>query len=92
MECKGDPSSGLVIVKSIDLVPGADPEELFWLTHDVERRAAWEKKSKFSNKSCALLEERVGGTVASGCHAPYTHHALSPRTTAMHGAYGCCKH
>jgi len=62
VECKGDPTSGLVIIKSIDLVPGADPEELFWLTHDVERRAAWEKKSKFSTKSCSLLDERVGGT------------------------------
>ena len=57
-----DEQTELLIIKMIDIIPGADVDELYRLTHDVKVRDDWELKAK-KKKVWKLLDVTIDGTV-----------------------------
>ena len=73
VEGKVDSQTGLLIIKTMDVVHRARAHELSTLIHDLQCRLAWEKKMRYCpDKTLELLEttsEQVLGRLCSSQHS-----------------------
>lgn len=68
VQTREDSRTGFVIVKTLDIVAGADVENLFQMLHDTEMRTRWETKLLKAEKIVVPFtefEEYQEGTVSA---------------------------
>ena len=63
-----DPKTELLIIKTIDIIPGGDVDELYRLTHDVKVRDDWELEAG-QEKNWQLVDVTTDGTVRRVCES-----------------------